>query len=108
MAMAKDRAQQDGTEALLKALGHPMRRKTMRMIVGRGTEPVSPSEIAGELQQPLSNVCYHVRVLVDCGALTLMKTKPSRGSMQHFYRPSTMFEGLPWVATVLDASGDAA
>lgn len=109
--MAKDRKHRHDTEAQLKALGHEMRRAIMGVFVGIGGDtPVSPREVSGVLQQPLSNVSYHVRVLADCEAITLVSTKPVRGSVQHFYRPSARFVGLPWVASVLglDATAEAA
>ena len=53
-----------------------------------GEEAISPRELAGALHQPLSNVSYHVRVLAECAAVSLVDTKPVRGSMQHFYRDS--------------------
>ena len=72
--------------------------------------PISPREVSGALSQPLSSVSYHVRVLADCEAITLVSTKPVRGSMQHFYRLSPKFIGLPWVASVLglDPTAEAA
>ncbi len=109
--MAKDRKHRHDTEAQLKALGHEMRRAIMEVFVGKGDDtPISPREVSGVLQQPLSNVSYHVRVLADCEAITLVATRPVRGSMQHFYRPSAKFIGLPWVASVLglDATAEAA
>jgi DNA-binding transcriptional ArsR family regulator len=109
--MAKDRKHRDDTEAQLKALGHEVRRAIMGVFVAQGVgTPVSPREVSGMLRQPLSNVSYHVRVLADCGAIKLVTTRPVRGSMQHFYRPSAKFVGQPWVASVLglDATAEAA
>jgi hypothetical protein len=71
-------------------------------------EAISPREIATSFDQPLSNISYHVRVLADCAAISLVGTKPVRGSMQHFYR--TAIEA-PWARAVLGldpASGPAA
>jgi DNA-binding transcriptional regulator GbsR (MarR family) len=69
---------------------------------------VSPREVSEELGESLSNVSYHVRVLARCEVVTLVGTKPVRGSMQHFYLPSPTFMRLPWVATVLEGPGEAA
>jgi DNA-binding transcriptional ArsR family regulator len=90
---------------LLVALGHPLRRDILREMVGE--EAISPREIAAALHRPLSNVSYHVRVLADCTAITLVNTEPVRGSMQHFYR--TAIEA-PWARQVLGLSdgGDGA
>jgi DNA-binding transcriptional ArsR family regulator len=81
---------------LLVALRHPLRREILREMAGE--EAISPREISSALQQPLSNVSYHVRVLADCAAVSLVGTRPVRGSMQHFYR--TAIEA-PWARQVL-------
>ncbi len=85
--------------ALLVALRHPLRREILRAMAGRAA--ISPREISDELRRPLSNVSYHVRVLVDCGVVTLVDTAPVRGSMQHFYS-HTIDE--PWALAVLGLS----
>ncbi|HEV7614972.1 MAG TPA: helix-turn-helix domain-containing protein [Solirubrobacterales bacterium] len=88
---------------LLLALRHPLRRDILREMTGK--EAVSPRELATALRQPLSNVSYHVRVLADCAAVSLVRTKPVRGSMQHFYRVAIE---APWARQVLglDRGGD--
>jgi DNA-binding transcriptional ArsR family regulator len=86
---------------LLIALRHPLRRQILRAMAEQ--DPISPRQISDELRQPLSNVSYHVRVLADCGAVTLVDTAPVRGSMQHFYSP-TIEE--PWALAVLGLSED--
>jgi DNA-binding transcriptional ArsR family regulator len=84
---------------LLVALRHPLRRDILRAMADE--EAISPREISAALQQPLSNVSYHVRVLADCAAISLVSTKPVRGSMQHFY--CTSIEA-PWALEVLGMS----
>jgi DNA-binding transcriptional ArsR family regulator len=83
--------------SLLMALGHPLRRRILRELAARETS--SPRELAEALEQPLSNVSYHVRVLADCAAVTLVKTRPVRGSVQHFYRAAVE---APWARQVLE------
>ena len=90
----------DDTELLI-ALRHPLRRQILRTMAVQ--DPISPRQISDELREPLSNVSYHVRVLADCGAVTLVDTAPVRGSMQHFY--STTIEE-PWALAVLGLSGN--
>ena len=63
-----------------------------------GEEAISPRQLSAVLHQPLSNVSYHVRVLAECSAVTLVETMPVRGSMQHFYRPAIE---APWAKAVL-------
>jgi DNA-binding transcriptional ArsR family regulator len=50
-----------------------------------GGPPASPREVSERLDDSLSNVSYHFRVLADSGLLKLVSTKPVRGSTQHFY-----------------------
>src|ERR1700761_8731128 len=88
----------DETELLI-ALRHPLRRQILRTMAAQ--DSISPRQISDELREPLSNVSYHVRVLADCGAVTLVDTAPVRGSMQHFY--STAIEE-PWALAVLGLS----
>ncbi len=84
------------TDDLLTALGHPLRRRILREMATGGRS--SPRELAANLEQPLSNVSYHVRVLVDCDVLRLVGTRAVRGSTQHFYRASVEPE---WARTAL-------
>ena len=81
---------------LLVALRHPVRRDILRVMADE--KAISPRQVASTLHQPLSNVSYHVRVLADCAAVSLVSTKPVRGSMQHFYRVSIE---APWARQVL-------
>lgn len=46
----------------------------------------SPNELARELREPIGNVAYHVRCLVELGAIEMVDTKPVRGATEHFYR----------------------
>jgi DNA-binding transcriptional ArsR family regulator len=91
---------------LLIALRHPLRRLILReMADGKA---ISPLELSNRLRQPLSNVSYHVRVLAKCAAVTLVDTRPTRGSVQHFYRSAVT---APWAQQVLgskESEGDGA
>ena len=46
----------------------------------------SPSELAGELDEPIGNVSYHMRTLADLGMVELVRTEPRRGAVEHYYR----------------------
>lgn len=84
------------TNDLLLALRHPLRRRILHLLGGK--EARSPRELADILEEPLSNLSYHVRVLADCGAVQLVGTQQVRGSTQHFYRSSVKSE---WAKSVL-------
>src|SRR6201985_1516278 len=90
---------------LLIALRHPLRRQILRAMAA--TDPISPRQISDELREPLSNVSYHVRVLADCGAVTLVDTAPVRGPIQHFYS-STVEEAWALAVLGLSENGDGA
>jgi predicted transcriptional regulator len=81
---------------LLVALRHPLRRDILREMAGK--EAISPRRISASLRKPLSNVSYHVRVLADCAAISLVGTEPARGSMQHFYCATIE---APWARQLL-------
>ncbi len=85
---------------LLIALRHPLRRRILRLM-GDGIV-ISPLELADRLDKSLSNVSYHVRVLAGCAAVTLVKTAPRRGSVQHFYCSTVE---APWALEILERVG---
>ncbi len=89
-------ASTETTQDLLVALGHPMRRKILREMAGG--PPQSPREVTERLDETLSNVSYHFRVLASSGVLRLVRTRPVRGSTQHFYGVTIDAE---WARTVL-------
>jgi DNA-binding transcriptional ArsR family regulator len=68
---------------LVKALNHPVRVKALTILTER---TASPKEIAGEIDAPLSNVSYHVRVLDELGLVEIREEESVRGSVAHFYR----------------------
>jgi DNA-binding transcriptional ArsR family regulator len=65
------------------AAGHPLRSEILG-ILEQGER--SPSEIAAELGEPISNVSYHVRQLLQQDAVEATGTRPVRGALEHFYR----------------------
>lgn len=76
-----------------------MRRRILRRMDSE--RPISPLELSQQLDEPLSNVSYHVRILVGCSAVTLVDTQPVRGSVQHFYCSAV---DAPWARQVLGTS----
>jgi DNA-binding transcriptional ArsR family regulator len=68
---------------LMKALAHPLRQQ---LLIALSERVASPSELAEELNEPLGNVSYHVRMLVDLGCIELVSTTPRRGALEHHYK----------------------
>ena len=46
----------------------------------------SPNQMAEELGEPLGNVSYHVKALLELQCIELVSTTPRRGAVEHFYR----------------------
>ena len=46
----------------------------------------SPSQLSGELDEPIGNVSYHMRTLTELGMVELVRTEPRRGAVEHYYR----------------------
>lgn len=67
---------------IAKAYAHPLRIHILGMLDDR---VASPSEIAGELDAPLTHVSYHVRQLASLGLIKLVRTTPRRGAVEHHY-----------------------
>lgn len=64
-------------------MSNPLRQQ---ILLALNKRVASPSELSKELEEPLGNVSYHVRILVQCEAIELVKTEPVRGALEHFYR----------------------
>jgi DNA-binding transcriptional ArsR family regulator len=84
------------TQNLIVALGHPTRRQILREM--NGGPPSSPRQVSEKLDETLSNVSYHFRVLAESGAIELVSTRPVRGSTQHFYDAAI---GAGWALQLL-------
>lgn len=67
---------------LVKALAHPLRVRILGVLQDR---VASPSDLAEELNAPLGNVSYHVRILAQLDLLKLVKKRPRRGAIEHYY-----------------------
>ncbi|MGN6258111.1 MAG: ArsR/SmtB family transcription factor [Solirubrobacterales bacterium] len=85
MKVAKRRRQigRSPQEVLVKALNHPVRVKALTILTER---IASPKEISDQIEMPLSNVSYHVRVLDELGLVEIMEEEAVRGSVAHFYK----------------------
>ena len=84
-----------------KALAHPLRVRILETIERLGGV-ASPNQIATELGEPLGNVSYHIKTLLEYGWLELVKTEPRRGAVEHFYSRSAHAESRRWDSVVLD------
>jgi DNA-binding transcriptional ArsR family regulator len=87
MTKTKDEAPLGGIDQrVVKALAHPIRVRVLTLL---NQKVASPSEMAEEIGEPLGNVSYHVRTLLDLGCIELVRTAPRRGAVEHYYRALT-------------------
>jgi DNA-binding transcriptional ArsR family regulator len=83
VAKRKRKPDSSPQEVLVKALNHPVRVKALTIL----TEKIaSPKEISAQIEMPLSNVSYHVRVLDELGLVEIVEEESVRGSVAHFYK----------------------
>ncbi len=73
-------------QRLVRALGHPLRAD---LLASLNEKVASPNELAKQLGEGLSQVSYHVKVLLECDCLELVKTEPRRGAVEHYYRATS-------------------
>jgi DNA-binding transcriptional ArsR family regulator len=66
-----------------KALSHPLRAHVLTILNER---VASPNQMSEELGEPLGNVSYHVKALLELQCIELVSTTPRRGAVEHFYR----------------------
>jgi DNA-binding MarR family transcriptional regulator len=73
-------------ERVARVRMHSMQIATLEAFDADGGRTLSPKDLSDELDEPLSTVAHHVRRLVGMELLKLVRTKPGRGSIEHFYR----------------------
>jgi len=94
--VAQTRTSPDGiTQQLAKALAHPLR---VRILTSLHKGISSPNQLSQELGEPLGNVSYHVKTLLEYDCVELVKTEPRRGAVEHFYRATerAFFSASDW------------
>jgi DNA-binding transcriptional ArsR family regulator len=94
--LAQTRTTPEGiTQQLAKALAHPLRVRILTEL-NRGIS--SPNQLAQQLDEPLGNVSYHVKTLLEYDCVELVKTEPRRGAVEHFYRATerAFFSDADW------------
>jgi DNA-binding transcriptional ArsR family regulator len=92
---ARKRKSSSINQGFVKALAHELRVDILSILTER---TASPNELARTFEEGLSQVSYHVKVLKDCGLITLIKTEPRRGAVEHYYRAtaSTLLPAQEW------------
>jgi DNA-binding transcriptional ArsR family regulator len=83
MTTQRDQNGQRNGAQVVRAIAHPLRQEILRLLNER---VASPTEIAAELGLPVPNVSYHVTILARYDCIELIRTRPRRGAVEHFYR----------------------
>jgi DNA-binding transcriptional ArsR family regulator len=80
---------------LVRALAHPMRVRILEALQGR---TASPTELAREFKESLGVVAYHANALLDVECIEQVRTRPRRGTIEHFYtaRPRSFIGHQDW------------
>lgn len=94
-------------DKLLQILRHPLRKQLLRLYV-QEDGMLSPKELSVFTKRHVSNVGYHVRVLVDYGAVEIVAEEKRRGSVEHFYEATSLVDEVPWGRVALGLGGDSA
>lgn len=64
-------------------VAHPLRGQCLSILAER---TASPNELATALGEDVGNVSYHVKQLLKMEAIELVRERPVRGAVEHFYR----------------------
>src|SRR4051794_9508308 len=82
-------------QTLARLLQHPVRAQALLKYVEADT---SPSAVATALGARLNVVSHHTQVLLDAGAIELVRTRRRRGATEHFYRATVAgeIEDVDW------------
>ena len=93
----------DNPEAALHAiLRHPLRKALLRLFLEtKDGDAQSPRGLTSHVEESVSKVAYHVRVLASYRAVVLIDTRLRRGAVQHFYRATSLVDDVPWGRTAL-------
>jgi DNA-binding transcriptional ArsR family regulator len=89
---------------LVRAVAHPMRVRILEALQGR---VASPTELAREFRESLGVVSYHTNALLDVECIEQVRTRPKRGTIEHFYtaRPRSFIGHQDWRKVPLSVRG---
>ncbi len=89
---------------LVRALAHPMRVRILEALQGR---TASPTELARSYGESLGVVSYHTNALLEVDCIEQVRTRPKRGTIEHFYtaRPRSFIGHQDWRKAPLSVRG---
>lgn len=82
-------------QRLVRAVSSPVRVRILEALQGR---IASPTELAREFKESLGVVSYHANMLLELGCIEQIRTRPKRGTIEHFYtaRPRSFIGHQDW------------
>lgn len=89
---------------LVRALAHPIRVRILEALQGR---TASPTELAREFRESLGVIAYHANALVEVECIEQVRTRPKRGTIEHFYTaaPRSFIGHQDWRQVPLSVRG---
>lgn len=70
-------------QRIVRALSHPLRVEILRHLEDG---PTGSKRLSDRINEPLSNVSYHMTVLRDCGVIELVGTRQRRGATEKIFK----------------------
>jgi DNA-binding transcriptional ArsR family regulator len=93
-AKQREAASQSIEQRIVKALAHSLR---LRILTVLNDRVASPNELHKQLEEGLSQVSYHIKVLRDFEMIEQVKTEPRRGAVEHYYRATSKVFIPAWI-----------
>lgn len=87
-------------QTVIFLLQHPLRKRLLRLYL-EAEEMRSPKELTVPVNEDISLVGYHVRVLAEHGAVELVAEQQRRGAVEHFYEATSLVDEVPWARAAL-------
>lgn len=100
---ARDRDQRMSA-LLIDALHHSSRRRILRALHSSG-DAHSPVQLSKMIDEDISNIDYHLKILVSLGAAVKTGERPVRGARENFFA-STVADHKQMVAILADTERD--
>jgi DNA-binding transcriptional ArsR family regulator len=121
-AWAPARTKVIDTAEAIKALADPLRLRLLQLLMTASDRSWSVKEIATELQQPVTKLYHHVKILEAAELITDVETRVVSGIVEHRYRssqkglrfddallfgtPETRSDSIAQIAALVDTSRD--
>jgi DNA-binding transcriptional ArsR family regulator len=82
-AKKRSSTKRDAKSKTHSLLAHPLRARIWTML---SNGEYSPNGLAQELDAPIGNVSYHVRILSEANVIRQTNVIPRRGAVEHYYK----------------------